>query len=224
MLFPALLRRWMLALSLVVTWHPVSSLLPLIGVICVICGFNLPRTAGYEDLLMRELEQRVAVITGAAMGIGRALATRLADEGARLCLADINKEELDVVAHDLTAKGCDVSAYAVDVADERQVEVYTLMVSSRNDDEFCQSLRRGAAGPAHALALAGFAQTRSTTSRFRCAAVCPHPRRVRLPLGVGKSNTMVGRDSRSRCIARDRILLRDRHSACPSRRTLLSLP
>ena len=71
---------------------------------------------------MHELEQSVAVITGAATGIGRALATRLADEGARLCLADINKEALDVVAQALRAKGCDVSAHAVDVADRTQVE------------------------------------------------------------------------------------------------------
>ena len=71
---------------------------------------------------MRELEQSVAVITGAATGIGRALAARLADEGARLCLADINKEQLDVVARDLSDKGCDVSAHAVDVADRPQVE------------------------------------------------------------------------------------------------------
>jgi butyryl-CoA dehydrogenase len=72
---------------------------------------------------MSELEQSVAVITGAATGIGRALAARLAEEGARLCLADINKKQLDVVAHALTAKGCDVVAHAVDVSDRRQVEV-----------------------------------------------------------------------------------------------------
>lgn len=71
---------------------------------------------------MPELEQSVAVITGAATGIGRALASRLADEGARLCLADINKGQLDAVAHALRAKGCDVSAHALDVSDRRQVE------------------------------------------------------------------------------------------------------
>ncbi|MBC8030191.1 MAG: SDR family oxidoreductase [Pyrinomonadaceae bacterium] len=71
---------------------------------------------------MRELEQNVAVVTGAATGIGRALAARLAEEGARLCLADINKGALDVVAHALRAKGTDVAAHAVDVADRRQVE------------------------------------------------------------------------------------------------------
>src|SRR4051812_11851052 len=71
---------------------------------------------------MPKLEHSVAVVTGAATGIGRALAERLADEGASLCLADINKGELDVLAVALTAKGCDVAAHAVDVADRQQVE------------------------------------------------------------------------------------------------------
>jgi len=71
---------------------------------------------------MHELENSVAVITGAATGIGRALAERLAHERARLCLADISRQQLDVVAHALTAKGCEVSAHTVDVADRRQVE------------------------------------------------------------------------------------------------------
>ena len=73
---------------------------------------------------MPKLDQSVAVITGAATGIGRALAARLADEGASLCLADTNKGALDVVADDLRAKGCNVSAHAVDVADRQQVETF----------------------------------------------------------------------------------------------------
>ncbi len=71
---------------------------------------------------MPKLEQSVAVITGAATGIGRALAARLAEEGASLCLADINKGALDLVADDLRAKGCNVSAHSVDVSDRQQVE------------------------------------------------------------------------------------------------------
>ena len=71
---------------------------------------------------MPELEQSVAVITGAATGIGRALAARLADEGARLCLADITKGPLDALVYALRAKGCEVIANTVDVADRRQVE------------------------------------------------------------------------------------------------------
>jgi short-subunit dehydrogenase len=71
---------------------------------------------------MRKLKNCIAVVTGAATGIGRALAMRLADDGANLCLADINKPALDVVADALRAKGCDVAAHAVDVADRQQVE------------------------------------------------------------------------------------------------------
>ena len=73
---------------------------------------------------MPKLQQSVAVITGAANGIGRALAEHLAAEGARLCLADINEEALHVVADALRAKGCEVAARAVDVADRRQVEAW----------------------------------------------------------------------------------------------------
>ncbi len=72
---------------------------------------------------MSELEKSVAVITGAATGIGRALAERLAREGLRLCLSDINKGGLDVVAHALRANGCEVATHTVDVADRRQMEV-----------------------------------------------------------------------------------------------------
>jgi short-subunit dehydrogenase len=71
---------------------------------------------------MRALDQRVAVITGASTGIGRALARRLASEGARLALADIHQGRLDEVTRDFTDQGFEVSTYLVDVADTRQVE------------------------------------------------------------------------------------------------------
>ncbi|HWN08609.1 MAG TPA: SDR family oxidoreductase [Pyrinomonadaceae bacterium] len=72
---------------------------------------------------MNESEKKVAVITGAATGIGRALAERLAAQGLRLCLADINKGGLDVVAHALRSNDCEVATHTVDVADRRQMEV-----------------------------------------------------------------------------------------------------
>jgi NAD(P)-dependent dehydrogenase (short-subunit alcohol dehydrogenase family) len=62
------------------------------------------------------LENRVAIITGAAQGIGRACAERFAAEGARVVLCDINENEGRRVAHDIDAgRGvarfvrCDVS-------------------------------------------------------------------------------------------------------------------
>lgn len=81
---------------------------------------------------MRALDQRVAVITGAATGIGRALAWRLADEGACLALADIDQSGLDAVAWDLVSQGVEVSTYLVDVADARRVEGFAHAVIDRH--------------------------------------------------------------------------------------------
>lgn len=73
---------------------------------------------------MRPLDNSVAVITGAATGMGCALAGRLAGEGARLALADINQSGLDEVSRSLTGQGVEVSVHAVDVADSQQVEAF----------------------------------------------------------------------------------------------------
>jgi short-subunit dehydrogenase len=73
---------------------------------------------------MRPLDNSVAVITGAATGMGCALAGRLAGEGARLALADINRSGLDEVSRSLTGQGVEVSVHAVDVADSQQVEAF----------------------------------------------------------------------------------------------------
>lgn len=72
----------------------------------------------------RRLEGRVAVLTGAATGIGRALASRLADEGASLCLADINGGALEETAGALASRGVNVSTHVVDVADGERVESF----------------------------------------------------------------------------------------------------
>ncbi|GGV35996.1 hypothetical protein GCM10010182_70120 [Actinomadura cremea] len=69
---------------------------------------------------MRELGGRVAVVTGAASGIGRALAVRLADEGMRLALADIDPDGLDETAALAQAAG----THVVDVGDEAAVREF----------------------------------------------------------------------------------------------------
>ena len=55
---------------------------------------------------MDDLEGKVAVITGAASGIGRALADRFAAEGMRLVLADIERSVLEQAAEEIAADGC----------------------------------------------------------------------------------------------------------------------
>ncbi|MGW6744476.1 SDR family NAD(P)-dependent oxidoreductase [Streptomyces sp. NPDC055025] len=61
---------------------------------------------------------RVAVVTGAASGIGAATARRLAAEGAAVILADIAKERGEAVAADIRAAGGRAAFVAADVSDE----------------------------------------------------------------------------------------------------------
>lgn len=81
---------------------------------------------------MRRLEGRVAVLTGAATGIGRALASRLADEGAVVCLADIKGDALEETARALTSRGASVSTHTLDVADGARVEYFAREVEERH--------------------------------------------------------------------------------------------
>ncbi|MEU6671110.1 SDR family NAD(P)-dependent oxidoreductase [Streptomyces sp. NPDC046727] len=64
---------------------------------------------------------QVAVVTGAASGIGLAMARRFAAEGLKVVLADIEEAALDKAAADLRAQGADVHARVVDVGVRAQV-------------------------------------------------------------------------------------------------------
>ncbi len=64
----------------------------------------------------------VAVITGAASGIGRGIAERFAAEGIAVVLADIEEEPLVKLAADLRAKGATVLAVKTDVSNAKDVE------------------------------------------------------------------------------------------------------
>jgi NAD(P)-dependent dehydrogenase (short-subunit alcohol dehydrogenase family) len=71
---------------------------------------------------MRDLAGRVAVITGGAGGIGRALGERFAHEGMSVVLADIEPEALATSAGKLRAEGLEVTGVVCDVADYGSVE------------------------------------------------------------------------------------------------------
>src|SRR5262245_29309929 len=71
---------------------------------------------------MRELRDKVAVITGGASGIGFATAEALAREGTKLVLADIEAKALDAAAAKLRASGADAVGVPTDVTDRAQVE------------------------------------------------------------------------------------------------------
>ena len=71
---------------------------------------------------MDELAGKVAVVTGAASGIGRAMAERFCAEGMRVVLADIERPVLQRTADELAAAGFDVLAVPTDVSLEADVD------------------------------------------------------------------------------------------------------
>lgn len=68
-----------------------------------------------------KLEGRVAIITGAAAGIGFATAERFAAEGAKLVLCDVNEARVREAADRLAATGANVDAHKVDVTSREEV-------------------------------------------------------------------------------------------------------
>jgi NAD(P)-dependent dehydrogenase (short-subunit alcohol dehydrogenase family) len=70
---------------------------------------------------MKEFRGKVAVVTGAASGIGFAMAERFAAEGMRIVLADVEEEPLARAAQELDAKGARTLAVPTDVSDPAAV-------------------------------------------------------------------------------------------------------
>lgn len=71
---------------------------------------------------MKNFKDKVAVITGAGTGIGRALALQLSAEGATTVLADINQNALAETAEAIHSQGGHPKACVTDVSDRKQIE------------------------------------------------------------------------------------------------------
>eukprot|EP00672_Neobodo_designis_P028698 CAMPEP_0174828872 /NCGR_PEP_ID=MMETSP1114-20130205/1582_1 /TAXON_ID=312471 /ORGANISM="Neobodo designis, Strain CCAP 1951/1" /LENGTH=292 /DNA_ID=CAMNT_0016062599 /DNA_START=27 /DNA_END=905 /DNA_ORIENTATION=+ len=69
----------------------------------------------------RKIAGEVVLITGGGSGIGRLMAHRFAARGASIVLWDLNKEGLEKVQGEITAKGAKCSTYVVDVTDREKV-------------------------------------------------------------------------------------------------------
>jgi NAD(P)-dependent dehydrogenase (short-subunit alcohol dehydrogenase family) len=71
---------------------------------------------------MNRLAGKTAIVTGGAVGIGRACAQRMAEEGAKVAIFDVLETEGKALADALSAKGHDAAFWPVDVSDEAAVK------------------------------------------------------------------------------------------------------
>ena len=76
------------------------------------------------------LQGKIALVTGAASGIGKEIAIVYAQEGAKVVIADLNQEGADATAAELKAKGGEAIGVAMDVTDEGQVDAGFAKVAS----------------------------------------------------------------------------------------------
>jgi 2-hydroxycyclohexanecarboxyl-CoA dehydrogenase len=77
------------------------------------------------------LKDRIAVVTGAASGIGRAIALAMATEGARVAVLDLNGDGAGAVAREIGGTGAEAQAWPLDVADAARVAAVVGDVVSR---------------------------------------------------------------------------------------------
>lgn len=73
---------------------------------------------------LKPFAEKVVAITGAASGIGRAVAVYLADRGASLAISDVQKDALTKLSGELSAAGTRVDATVVDVSNSDQVRAW----------------------------------------------------------------------------------------------------
>jgi len=77
------------------------------------------------------LQDKVAVVTGAASGIGRATAEALAAEGARVIVADIDREGGEKTVATLRERGADAEFFAVDMTDAASITAFADAVNAK---------------------------------------------------------------------------------------------
>ena len=77
------------------------------------------------------LQDKVAVVTGAASGIGRATARALAEQGAQVVVADIDRDKGETGAAALRERGLKAEFFAVDMTDPTSIDAFAAEVQTR---------------------------------------------------------------------------------------------
>ncbi|MFG2044594.1 SDR family NAD(P)-dependent oxidoreductase [Dactylosporangium sp. NPDC048998] len=96
---------------------------------------------------MGQLSERVAIVTGAASGVGRGCARRFADEGAAVVLADIQGELVKELAEEITTGGGKAVAVTCDVANENEIDqVVGVAIESFGQIDILANIAQGAMG------------------------------------------------------------------------------
>ena len=87
-----------------------------------VAGTQVRCFAIWSTAVMYDFSQQVAVVTGAAAGIGKAIARRLAADGAAVALVDVDEGGLESTAGELAATGAKVLALTANVGSAGDVE------------------------------------------------------------------------------------------------------
>ncbi|WP_431200630.1 SDR family NAD(P)-dependent oxidoreductase [Mucilaginibacter sp. P19] len=72
---------------------------------------------------MKQLSQKVALVTGAGSGIGKAIAKLFAEQGAKVMLTDIHQSNIEAVAAEIRANGGMVACIAADISVKGDVQL-----------------------------------------------------------------------------------------------------
>ncbi len=80
---------------------------------------------------MAGVEGRVALVTGASQGIGRACALVLAKSGAKVALCARNQEKLDQLASEINSSGGEAAAFKLDVSNEDEIKAVVKAVVAK---------------------------------------------------------------------------------------------
>jgi 3-oxoacyl-[acyl-carrier protein] reductase len=78
-----------------------------------------------------KLKNRVAIVTGAARGIGKAVALTLVREGAKVALIDVEKERLEALKEEIEKNGGQVAAIVCDITKSSEVQAMVQQVQVR---------------------------------------------------------------------------------------------